>query len=287
MSLAVSVVIPARNAAGTLGAQLAAVGVSCDDRYEIIVVDNVSTDNTAAVAATFPGVRVVSCPKIGIGAARNFGVRVARGEKILCCDADDVVSPVWSGAMSDALDQFDIVGGPLEFDSLNDPFVRTTRPNLFKDGLPPRDGYLQAIGANIGFRRPVFDALDGFDEAFLFSADDDDFCFRAHQQGYTIGFVPDGLVAYRLRSDARSAARQSANYILAAAQWRAKVGGRQPWKSKVLRAAHHARAVASIWRCRTREGRFAYLGSLASAKAAVIGYRRYGNVAGGWWAKPL
>lgn len=276
MDSVVSVVIPARNAGRALGAQLTSLTQSCGCNCEIIVVDNMSTDDTAAVAAAYPGVQVLSCPTLGASAARNCGIRATSGDKILVCDADDVVSAGWYSAMSAALDSHDVVGGPLDWDTLNDPFVRTTRKNLFEHELPLGFGIRSPIGANMGFRRAVFDAIDGFDEAFMHGADETDFCYRASAHGFTIGFVPDAVVAYRLRSNAREAARQSASYTSALAQFRAKHAIHQPWKSKVLRTMHHCWAVASIWRCLTRAGRFEYAQNLASARAAVSGYRRYG-----------
>jgi GT2 family glycosyltransferase len=135
-----------------------------------------------------------------------------------------------------------------------------------------------AIGANMGFRRPVFDALGGFDESFLIQYDDADFCYRAHRRGFTIQFVPHALVAYRLRSDPRSAARRSAQYTFATAQFRAKHGIHQPWQSKVLRGLHHCRVVLSISRCRTPLGRWEYRQDLGLAIGALRGFIRYGIV---------
>ncbi len=274
----ISVVIPARNASRTLHAQLAAVSRSCGPACEIIVVDNASTDDTAAVAAGFPGVQVVSCARAGANAARNRGVLASSGEKILLCDADDVVSASWCHAMTVALDTDDIVGGALDWETLNVPFVRTTQKHELEHGLYQWLGSGYPIGANMAFRRAVFDSIGGFDEAFPVQFDEIDFCYRAADRGYTIGFAPDTLVAYRARSDARSAARRAAAYTLAAAQFRAKHGVHQPWQSKVLRSANHVRKVVGILKCRTRAGRWEYLQDLASAGAALRGFLRYGFV---------
>jgi GT2 family glycosyltransferase len=177
--------------------------------------------------------------------------------------------------MCSALDSYDIVGGPLDWGPLNDPFVSTTRKNLYERDLPMRDGVRQPVGANMAFRRSVFDGLGGFDEAFVSAADDIDFMFRATEHGFTVGFVPEAVVSYRLRATPRDAARQAANYTLAVAQFRAKNGITQPWKAKLLRAAWYGRMLMSVWRCRTRAGRFEYLKNLAAARAAILGYLRY------------
>ena len=106
----ISVVIPVLNGADTLSEQLDAVlaqeGV---ESFEIVVVDNGSTDGTPELAAAYADrdrrVRLVDgsrAPKGG-AAAKNLGVEAAKAELIAFCDADDVVRPGWLGAIRNAL----------------------------------------------------------------------------------------------------------------------------------------------------------------------------------------
>ncbi|MEP7199108.1 MAG: glycosyltransferase family A protein, partial [Chloroflexota bacterium] len=83
-----SVIIPAYNAAPTLGDCLRALRQQsfAHDQYEVIVVDDGSTDETAAMAEQC-GARIVRQPKRGPAAARNLGVTQARGEVVLFTDA--------------------------------------------------------------------------------------------------------------------------------------------------------------------------------------------------------
>lgn len=123
----VSVVIPAYNAAGTIGAQLAALAGETSERsFEVLVVDNNSSDARAEVVAahagTVPGLRVVTAKeRAGAAHARNAGVREARGNLLLFCDADDEVHAAWLDEMADALATADMVGGAIEMDQLNPP----------------------------------------------------------------------------------------------------------------------------------------------------------------------
>lgn len=100
----VSVVIPAFNEERELGASLASLAVQkTRERFEVIVVDNNSTDRTDRVAREFFGVldiRVIHEPRQGRGQARHTGFRAARGEVILSTDADVVVPPDWIEAMA-------------------------------------------------------------------------------------------------------------------------------------------------------------------------------------------
>ncbi|MBS0558367.1 MAG: glycosyltransferase family 2 protein [Proteobacteria bacterium] len=88
----ISVVIPACNAAAFLGEALASVAAQTAPADEVIVVDDGSTDATAAVAAKH-GARVISTPNRGVSAARNTGIAAAQGDWIALLDADDLWHP--------------------------------------------------------------------------------------------------------------------------------------------------------------------------------------------------
>jgi len=90
----VSVIVPAFNAARTLGETLASVGAQTRAADEIIVVDDGSTDATAEIAAGVPGVRLLRQKNHGFGAALTAGLAAARQPFIAFLDADDVWSPV-------------------------------------------------------------------------------------------------------------------------------------------------------------------------------------------------
>jgi glycosyltransferase involved in cell wall biosynthesis len=88
MALSVTVIIPAFNAASTIvDAVRSAFAQSCA-ALEILVIDDGSTDDTAQLA-TAAGARVLSQSNAGVSAARNFGIKEARGEWLAFLDADD------------------------------------------------------------------------------------------------------------------------------------------------------------------------------------------------------
>jgi glycosyltransferase involved in cell wall biosynthesis len=284
----VSIVIPARNAARTLGEQLAALaGQDLEVPYEVIVVDNASTDATAEVATEWmtrlPIVRVVRCDRPGANAARNVGIRESRAPRVLTCDSDDVVTPSWARRLSGALSTAAVVGGPTHLDALNDPeTIRARRNPVGDEQLPTAFHRLPyAVGANLGFRREVFDAVDGFDEAFHFGGDEIDFCWRAQYTGYDLAFVPDAVVQYRLRSSTREAMRQVHRYARADTQLYAKhlglgmlpalTGRLQAWRA--MRRFLPLLRVDRLVRGQTRQF---YLRTVARYSGAVAGWRRYG-----------
>lgn len=90
----VSVLIPSYNAAATLGETLDSVLRQTYPHIEIIVVDDGSTDNTASVLERYTGkVQAIRAPNGGVAAARNRGLRCARGEYVALLDHDDICEP--------------------------------------------------------------------------------------------------------------------------------------------------------------------------------------------------
>jgi colanic acid/amylovoran biosynthesis glycosyltransferase len=201
----VSVVMPARNAAATIDEQLAALTAQdYGGAWEVIVVDNGSTDSTRVQAMAWadrlPGLRVIDASgQPGVSHARNAGVRAARSERIVMCDSDDVVADDWLRHMAEALERHHLVTGAIERQRLN-----ANHPGFWTDRA--RDSALREVGryqtmvpgCAVGFRRDVFDQLDGFDTA-LPRAEDMDFGWRAIRAGYTPYFVPDAVVHMRAR----------------------------------------------------------------------------------------
>ncbi|MFI1736968.1 glycosyl transferase family 2 [Streptomyces sp. 2333.5] len=217
----VSVVLPARNAAATLGRQLEALA---DQDYagpwEVIVVDDGSQDGTGEAAAAYrhrlPRLVVVRARGTGGGGvnrARNTGCRHSQGDVLVFCDADDVVAPGWLTAMERALRRAPAAGGALERVSLNDPVALAARPPKPTAALADTFGFLPyPLGANCGARREVWAQLGGFDERYLYGSDDVEFFWRAQLAGRELAFVPDAVVHYQLRSTVRQMARQAFRY---------------------------------------------------------------------------
>jgi glycosyltransferase involved in cell wall biosynthesis len=211
----VSVVIPARDVVPVIGEQLDALVVQdFNGRFEVVVVDNGSRDGTTGFARRWADrldLRVVDASDgAGVSHARNVGVRSARSDVILICDADDRVSPRWVRRMCEALERFDHVGGPRCLDRLNPPDVIAWYPSHPTDRLSGEDGFLPwAVGSNCGFHRRVFDAIGGYDEGLVGGGDDLDFSWRGQLAGFSIGFAQDAWIDYRLRASLRDLYRQT------------------------------------------------------------------------------
>ena len=108
-----SVVVPAHNEADTLPAALASLAAQrCPAPYEVIVVDNASTDATATVAAS-AGATVVAEPQLGVCRARQTGVAAARGEIVVSTDADTTLPADWLARIDATFQAHDAAGAPV------------------------------------------------------------------------------------------------------------------------------------------------------------------------------
>jgi glycosyltransferase involved in cell wall biosynthesis len=210
----ISVVVPAYNAAGTLAEQLEALAIQqYEDDWELVVVDNGSTDGTADLARRsrqrFRSFTLIDGgSQRGHSAPRNAGADAARGELLAFCDADDVVAPGWLQAMADAACHYDLIGGWLDAGPLNDDATRSWHRPWPRDRL--RSWLLPyAVSANLAIWADVLRDLGGWSSAYEAGGEDTELSWRAQLAGYRLGFAPDAVVHYRYRSGLRQTARQA------------------------------------------------------------------------------
>ena len=166
----ISFIVPAFNEATLLGGTLDALHAAAGplhENYEILVVDDASTDATAVVASRH-GARVVRVSHRQIAATRNAGARVAAGDCYFFVDADTLVTREVLAAALEALRDGAVGGGAaLRFDSEAPLYARVLTPialgvlRVFRD----------APGCFIFCTREAFIAVGGFDEAFYGAED--------------------------------------------------------------------------------------------------------------------
>ena len=220
----ISVILCVRNGAETILEQLMALTAQdCTRAWELVVVNNGSTDDTLPVVqkwqaqqSGFDVVIVDGSAVSGLSAARNLGVQQARGYFLLFCDADDIVDHQWVMALADALGEADLVGGPLDLHHLNTPALVHLRRNFAVDSsaaLPLIwSAYPYVIGANMGVRREMYQRLGGCDPRLVICGDDVDLSLRVAAAGGRVAFAPTARIHYRYRTTLPQLRRQMYNY---------------------------------------------------------------------------
>lgn len=219
----VSIVISTRNRAAQLSRCLKHVSeIRGHTPWELVVVNNGSTDNTADVLDEFARqlpvpVRVVSEPAAGLSRARNAGVKAARGEIVVFTDDDCYVRPDFVDQYRKVFDDDAVgfAGGRILLHDRTDyplTIIESDEERWFPSGRPVPCGIVQ--GANMAVRRRALEAAGEFDvrlgSGTPFIADDWDMQTRVGALGWRGGYFPGPTVAHhhgRKRQHARALIR--------------------------------------------------------------------------------
>lgn len=212
----VSVVVASYNGARTLTACLESLQNLNYPDYEVILVDDGSTDETPEIARRFPSVRNIRQINLGLSAARNAGIAAAKGEIVAFTDSDCRADEDWLHYLvGDLLDsEFAGIGGHNFLPPDDSPVAAAV---MASPGGPAHvmltDREAEHIpGCNMAFYKWALEAVGGFDPVFRKAGDDVDVCWRLQEQGYKIGFSPAGFVWHYRRSTIKAYLRQQAGY---------------------------------------------------------------------------
>jgi glycosyltransferase involved in cell wall biosynthesis len=230
--LDVSVIIPVRNGARSLPALLESLRVQtlARERFEVIVVDNDSSDSTEAVAAGY-GATVVQEPIANRSRARNRGVAAARARLYAFTDADCVARPDWLESLLRCAPTASLVAGNVTLRVSDRPNAIERFEQLWRFGQEAwvRQGW--AAAANLLVHAQAFDAVGGFDPAYPEGGEDVDFCIRAGRGGHRLAYCPDAVVEHEGERDWRPFLRRFVMHGFGANQAHYRVGiGARAWR---------------------------------------------------------
>jgi GT2 family glycosyltransferase len=238
----VSVVVCSCNGAQTIKETLAALEDLEYPDYEIIVIDDGSSDQTSAIASKH-NVRLIRTENNGLSVARNHGLAAATGEIIAYIDDDAYPDPHWLTYLAAAFLRTEHagIGGP-NFAVPGDGAIADCVANapggpihvLLSDDLAEH-----IPGCNMAFRREKLSAIGGFDPRFRVAGDDVDICWRLQERGWRLGFAPSAVVWHHRRNSIKRYLKQQFGYAkaeaLLAEKWPAKYNsaGHVTWRGRL------------------------------------------------------
>jgi glycosyltransferase involved in cell wall biosynthesis len=209
--MTVSFAIPAYNEERTIGPCVASVlreSRRCGRPVEIVVVDNASTDRTAEIASSYPGVRVVREPRKGLSHARQAGYIASRGDLVACIDADSILPRGWIDRAVAAFERdrrLVALSGPYfyyDLSSFTQLFVilwylSAVVIMVVAQHVARRSAMMQ--GGNYVVRRSALERIGGYNTAVTFYGEETDLASR---------LVPMGIVRFSFRFRLRTSGRR-------------------------------------------------------------------------------
>jgi hypothetical protein len=209
----ISVIIVNWNRRNLLRACLASLDARQGASFEVILVDNGSTDGSVEMAASYPGIRIIkNSENRGFCAANNQGIHIARGEFIALLNNDAEAAPGWLAALLRAFQNRPDVGmaaskilvyeDPTRIDKAGhlmypDGQNRGRGTGSLDDGQYDRmEEVLWPDGCAAMYRGSMLRQIGGFDEDFFAYADDAELGLRARIAGWRCLYVPDAVVRH-------------------------------------------------------------------------------------------
>ncbi len=210
-----TVIICTYNGARTLRDAFAGLRRVDYPSFDVVLVDDGSTDDSAAIGAAH-GATVVSTPNRGLSSARNTGMDAARGELIVYLDDDAWPDPNWLRYLAETFltGNHACVGGP----NLSPPLTGDIADCV--DNAPGGPVHVliddrraeHVPGCNMAFVKSRLQEIGGFDPQFRSAGDDVDVCWRILERGWTIGFSPVASVWHHRRKTIGAYWRQQRGY---------------------------------------------------------------------------
>lgn len=225
----VSVIVPAYNAQPTIRHTIQSlVAQSYPGEFEIIVVDDGSTDRTPEIVRSFTEVIYIRQSNAGPAAARNRGAADSKGEFVLFTDSDCIAHKDWIEKIIGGFSTGGIaaVCGSYGIANPENILARCIQDEIVFRHRRLMSSYPRAFGSyNVGIRRSVYWRAGGFDESYRrASGEDNDLSYKILKTGGRIFFVKNALVDHYHTTRLEKYLREQFRHGF----WRARIYGRHP-----------------------------------------------------------
>ena len=195
----VSVVVPVYNGANTIAKTIdALLAQETEKSYEVIVVDDGSTEDTPNIIKKYP-LKIITQDNAGPSAARNSGWKAASGEIVAFTDSDCVPVSNWVEVLSKPFEDSAVggVGGTYKTENIGSILATYIGEDIkFRHDRLGKE--IEATGTfSAAFRKNLLEQVGGFDETYKkATAEDFDLCFAIRKTGHKILFVPNAIVGH-------------------------------------------------------------------------------------------
>ncbi len=217
----ISVVIPVYNSPDTIEKCLNSVLAQDHPAFEIIIVDDGSTDTTPDICASFKEVKVIRSERGGPSRARNVGVAAARGDLVAFTDSDCIAERDWLIELERGFTGPQVAGVGGDQKSPDDETELGKNIQEFFKTIGFVTGYIKTgatmretdhnPSCNSIYRKSVLDEVSGFDET-LFPGEDVDLDLRITRRGFKLIYNPRACVGHYRPRTYRSFARMMRRY---------------------------------------------------------------------------
>lgn len=222
-----SIVIVTFNSGRYIKKCIDSIKLSRHERYEVIIVDNASEDNTLEIVINnFPSVKLLKSAKnLGFAGGVNLGLKEARGDVIVLLNPDTIVTNNWLKELINPLEDQSagVTGSKILYPDKKT--IQSAGGYIDNNGLTHHYGYREkdskrfntekqvdyVTGASMAFRKELINEIGYFDpEYFPAYYEETDFCYRVKKKGYKIIYVPRSAV---IHLESKSSKLGSYNYF--------------------------------------------------------------------------
>jgi cellulose synthase/poly-beta-1,6-N-acetylglucosamine synthase-like glycosyltransferase len=188
----VSIIVPIKNRCNLLPNLIKNLSNLDYPEFEIIIVDDCSTDNTKKLLKHYPIKSIILEKSVGSAQARNIGIKEAKNDIVALTDSDCFVSKNWLKNLVPYLNNYDVVGGRVIF--CDDTEKKINPFNTKNETVLTKESSINFLNtSNMLFKKEIFKLSGGFLD---YRIEDLEFSWRLLTRGFKLIYSPKGLVIH-------------------------------------------------------------------------------------------